>query len=85
MNKCNNLISKIAYKKWEAEGKPENKDWEFWFFAEGQIKNIDLKSSICPNCKEERQVININAIKKTYVCHECKIQWSEKGIADWFI
>ena len=29
--------SKLAYLKWESEGKPENKDLDFWLTAENEV------------------------------------------------
>lgn len=30
-------IQKLAYYMWEKDGRPEGKDWDFWFRAEKQL------------------------------------------------
>jgi hypothetical protein len=34
-------IAERAYALWEAEGHPEGRDQEFWFMAEGQLRELD--------------------------------------------
>jgi len=46
-------ISSLAYKLWEAAGRPEHHDQEFWLFAEHELRPKPIASApIAPAGKE---------------------------------